>query len=84
MIDAEANFGAPVEWLQYLLDHFLRRGALAEASRRSEFEAFTFNHSLSGAVAMYRADTGELSLIGVEDGHVFQSIVVAGEDTSRI
>lgn len=84
MIDDEVNCGAPVEWLQYVLDHFLRRGALAEASRRSEFEAFTFNHSLSGAVAMYCEDTGELSLIGVEDGRVLQSMVVPGEDKSRI
>jgi hypothetical protein len=51
---------------------------------RSDFDAFTFDHVLSGAVAMHRADTGELSLISVEDGRVLQSIVCAGEDKGRI
>jgi hypothetical protein len=79
VVDDAEKVGAPIEWLQYLLDHFLCPGAWAESSQLGDFDAFTFDHVLSGAVAMHRADTGELSLISVEDLRVVQTIVHAGD-----
>lgn len=78
-VDDAEKVGAPVEWLQYLLDHFLRPDARAASSRSSDFEAFTFDHVLSDAVAMHCTETGELSLIGIEDSRVVQVIVCPGE-----
>lgn len=55
------------EWIEYLIDHFLRPGANAQSSDRPEFEHFTFDHQLNGTLAGERDDSRELFLIVVRD-----------------
>lgn len=64
------------EWLQYLIDHFLRPGAHARLERRPEFERFTFDHSVDGIIAGERNDTRELFLIVCEDNQIRRQTLV--------
>lgn len=66
-------------WLQYLIDHFLRPGALAQTSGRPEFEAFTFDHRLNGTIAAERDDTRELWLIQCRDNEIVTEGLVASD-----
>lgn len=58
------------EWLQYLIDHFLRPGALARTSTRPDFAHFTFDHLVNGTIAAERDDTRELWLISCRDNEI--------------
>lgn len=58
------------EWLQYLIDHFMRPGALARTSTRPDFAAFTFDHLVNGTIAAERDDTRELCLIQCRDNDI--------------
>lgn len=57
-------------WLGYLIEHFLRPGALASSSGRSDFTEFTFDHRLNGIIAAERDDTRELWLIACRDNEL--------------
>jgi hypothetical protein len=57
-------------WLQYLIDHFLRPGALARTSNRPDFDDFTFDHVVHGTIAAERDDTRELWLISCADNEI--------------
>lgn len=57
-----------IEWLRYLIAHFLRPGAIAEG--QDGFEVFTFDHTLSGMVVGCRRDTKELFAVTVSDNRV--------------
>ncbi len=65
------------EWLQYLIDHFLRPGAYARLDGRPEFEHFTFDHVVNGTIAAERDDTRELFLILCEDNTIRRKALVA-------
>lgn len=56
-----------LQWLEYLIDHFLRPGAHAQGTGRPEFAHFTFDHVVSGTLAGEHEETGELSLIVASD-----------------
>lgn len=58
------------EWLQYLIDHFMRPGALARTSTRPDFADFTFDHLVNGTIAAERDDTRELWLIQCRDNDI--------------
>ena len=58
------------EWLQYLIDHFLRPGAKARTSGRPDFERFTFDHVVNGTIAAERDDTRQLWLIRCKDNEI--------------
>ena len=58
------------EWLQYLIDHFLRPGAKARISGRPDFERFTFDHVVNGTIAAERDDTRQLWLIRCKDNEI--------------
>ncbi len=62
--------------LQYLIDHFLRPGALAHTDRRPDFERFTFNHVVNGVIAAERDDTRELFLIVCEHNTIRRQTLV--------
>ena len=74
VMDPERNDGKAygvTPWLRYLIDAFLRPGALASRdSTVPDFERFTFDHVVSGAVAAHRTDTGELWLVRAADNEV--------------
>ena len=82
--DGGEKFYAPTEWLRYLIDHFLRPGALASTAGLPGFERFTFDHECSGEVAARREDTGRLWLIVVEDNDVREEERVPGIPTDLV
>ncbi|GAB3051463.1 hypothetical protein GCM10027053_08670 [Intrasporangium mesophilum] len=61
---------AAERWLAYLIDHFLRPGALAHLDGRPDFDGFTFDHLVNGTIAAYRNDTRELFLIHCDDNAI--------------
>lgn len=63
--------------LRYLVDHFLRPGALAAADGREAFAPFTFDHVVSGIVAAGR-DDGRLSLVLADDNELTELVLVPG------
>lgn len=69
---------APGRWLQYLLTHFLRPGALAGRTADPMFEDFTFDHMVTGVVGACRDDTGELWLIRPTGDEVVEEVVWPG------
>ena len=77
--DGKEKFYEPVEWLRYLIDHFLRPNARAATSGLGYFEQFTFDHVLDGVIAGSRRDTCELFLIEVRDNHVAKTVLRYGD-----
>lgn len=77
--DGKEKFYAPVEWMQYLIDHFLTDGAKAQSSGIDYFEHFTFDHVLDGLVAASRRDTCELFLIDVRESEVTRTVLREGD-----
>jgi hypothetical protein len=63
------NYGI-VPWLSYLIDTFLAPAARAQGE--PGFEDFTFDHEVSGVVAMLRNDTGGFSLVRAAGGRVWE------------
>ena len=57
-----------IEWLRYLIAHFLRPGAKASDDQR--FSEFTFDHRLTGVVVGCRRDNKELLAVTVRDNRV--------------
>lgn len=67
------------DWLEYLIEHFLRPGAKGEASGSHWLEGFSFDHVLNGIVACCRNDTRELWLIRLEDNEVQEEVLRRGD-----
>jgi hypothetical protein len=67
------------DWIPYLIDHFLRPGAHASTSGLPDFDAFTFDHVVYGAVAAGRHDSDRLYLLLVEDNTLRRLTVAPGE-----
>jgi hypothetical protein len=68
--DGHEKFYRPVEWMQYLIQHFLMPGAAASCIGLPMFEHFTFDHRLDGLVVGCRRDTKELFAIEVLNNEV--------------
>ncbi|WP_404389640.1 hypothetical protein [Humibacillus xanthopallidus] len=64
-------------WLQYLIDRFLRPGAIARTSDKPDFDPFTFDHVVNGLLAATRDDTRELWLIRAVDNEITTEQLVA-------
>jgi hypothetical protein len=73
------KFCAGPAWLQYLIDHFLRRDARAKTSGGSQFAGFTFNHEMRGMIVGEQADNRELFLLSVEANEVNSEILRRGD-----
>lgn len=73
---AEKSY-AMVEWLRYLIAHFLRPGARAMDDPR--FDGFTFDHSLDGMVVGCRRDNKELFSVVVHRNRVTERILVPAD-----
>lgn len=67
------------EWMQYVIDHFLRPGAEARTSGLVCFDDFTFDHTCTGIIAVERRDVRELSLLHIERNEVHREVLVPGE-----
>ena len=70
----ERFYGA-VEWLRYLIDHFLRPAAEASYTEDEAFGEFTFDHVLEGMVVGCRRDNKEVFAITVQDNRVRQQVL---------
>jgi len=68
---------AMVEWLRYVIDHFLKPGAMAASDSR--FTAFTFDHTVNGTVVGCRRDNKELFMIRVGDNEVTREVITAAD-----
>lgn len=77
--DGHEKFYAPIEWMRYLIDHFLRPDAHASDSALAEFAHFTFDHHCDGIVVGCRRDNKELFAIDVRDNQVATTILRPGE-----
>lgn len=64
--------------ISFLIDHFLRDGALAASSGHPAFTRFTFDHELDGVIAAERNDLSQLYLIEVARNEVSTTTIVPG------
>lgn len=71
---AERFYGA-VEWLRYLIEHFLRPGAVASRFGAPRFAGFTFDHVLDGMVVGCRRDNKELFAVTVTGNRVHEEVL---------
>jgi hypothetical protein len=69
----------PNEWLQYLVDHFLRPGAAASRDKTGMFDGFTFDHKLEGVVAACLQETGRLWLIRPVGDEITEELLWPGK-----
>jgi len=81
--DGNEKFYEPVQWLRYLIDHFLAPGAKASAAGLPAFAAFSFDHRLDGLIIGNRRDTREMFAICVDDNVVREKVLVPGANTYR-
>lgn len=65
--DGREKFYDSVEWMQYLIDHFLKPGAHAEKTSDSMFYGFTFNHTLNGTINAQGEDPDDIWRLVVKD-----------------
>jgi hypothetical protein len=66
-----------VEWLRYLIAHFLRPGA--KAAKDPRFAEFTFDHRLSGMVVGCRRTDKEIFAIRVSNNRVTERVLNPGD-----
>lgn len=74
-LDGEEKIYDPARWLDYLINHFLKPGAVASGSADPIFDDFTFDHRLDGLVIGCRRDNKELSAIRVEDSVITREVL---------
>lgn len=56
--DGSEKFDYSVEWMQFLIDHFLRPGAHAQG--RPGFEGFAFDHTVNGRIEAQGERVGDV------------------------
>lgn len=66
----DVSFYDPEEWMQYLIDHFLKPGALASATSDPQFNQFTFDHVLNGTIDATGEEPGDIWRLKVQDNVV--------------
>jgi hypothetical protein len=69
------KFYQPVEWLRYLIQHFLKPAAHAAEAGEQWFSGFSFDHVLGGMVVGCRRDNKELFAINVSRNRVTEKIL---------
>ncbi len=65
-------------WIPYLVDTFLRPGAMASTSGREEFSDFTFDHRVEGVIAARDGSNGRLYLLVMDDNRLYRLTVMPG------
>ena len=73
------KFYSALDWLEYLIDHFLRSNAHALASGDPQFSDFTFDHQTNGLILGEQQDNRELFAIVVTDGSVDGAVLRPGD-----
>lgn len=77
--DGFEKFYRPVQWMEYLIGHFLKPGAKASDSGLPAFADFSFDHVLEGIMVGCRRDNKELFAIRVQDNVVTTEILHAAD-----
>jgi hypothetical protein len=75
--DGIEKFYNATRWMEYLIQHFLAPGAIAQRSGASWFGEFAFDHVLNGVIAACRRDTRRLYLIRVDNNIVSEETLWA-------
>lgn len=68
------------QWLCYLIDTFLRPGAVLSADAQARGLGLTFDHVLSGMLVGERQETSELFALEVARNKVIRRVLVAGTE----
>lgn len=68
--DGREKFYDSPEWMQYLIDHFLRPVARAKHYDDTQFEQFTFDHVLNGTIYAEGEDRNDVWDLIVENNTV--------------
>lgn len=69
--DNGEKFYESVEWMEYLIQHFLKEGALAQGNTTDErFAHFTFDHTVNGRIRAEGEDSEDRWELVVEDNVV--------------
>jgi hypothetical protein len=82
--DGTEKFYEPTAWLGYLIDHFLKPGAVAAAKRALDDEGFSFDHVVNGVVVACRRDTRRLWMIRACDNVVSEADLEPGADERAV
>ncbi len=69
------NFYSATEWMQYVIDHFLRPGGKAQG--KPGFEGFTFDHAVNGTIHAEGDDEGDVWDLVVTDNQAASRPAVA-------
>lgn len=71
---------APLEWLRYVIDTFLRPGAALRRDPQARGLGLTFDHVLDGMVVGERRETAELFALVVRRNVVRRRVLVPGAE----
>jgi len=74
--DGGEKFYYAEDWMQYLIDHFLKPGAYASRSGDLQFEAFTFDHIVNGHIDAAGEETDDRWRLIVRDNVVTRANAV--------
>jgi hypothetical protein len=69
--DGGEKFYEAERWMAYLIDHFLKPGALASACGDPQFEDFSFDHVLGGEIEAQGEEYDDRWLLRVAANEVF-------------
>lgn len=67
--DGEKFYNSP-EWMQYIIDHFLKPGAIASTVNDPQFAEFTFNHVVNGEIFAEGEESSDVWKLVVTDNVV--------------
>lgn len=81
--EGDERFGGVGTWLGYLVDHFLKPGAVASRTGDPLFSGFTFDHVLDGMVVGCRRDNKQLFAVSVHGNRVREEILRSGDRRLR-
>lgn len=68
--DGGEKFYEAERWMAYLIDHFLRPGAIASRSADPQFARFSFDHVLDGEIEAQGEEPDDKWLLRVEQNRV--------------
>lgn len=68
--DQGEKFYDPADWMEYIIDHFLKPGAVGALHNGNELEGFTFDHVVSGTIEAQGEDPDDRWLLIVDNNLV--------------
>jgi len=73
------KFYRSAEWLRYLIDIFLRPGAVASTAGHPLLAGFSFDHHLDGIVVGCRRNDKQMVALRVQDNDVAEVVLAPGD-----